>query len=603
MDARNYLNTGDEHSKNRRLELALNAYTLGTKSPDEPNQTSRANCFYRLAHFYQYKEYDLAIINYEEAEKLFTHDTDKIDCHIKIGDCHRALKNDAAAIESYQEVLSMPSANIPQKANCYKKLGLVYQNKNDIESAIQHYTQAIQLFDEMKSIPKNTYPGDCYFHRGAAYQAKGDIPSALKDYGKALGKGNFTSKEIDDYKKGTVYLILKDYQSAYSQLWGIKYDRKKDGYTTQERADRYYNLALAEQGIGDQNSTISGWQAKARATEMYHDAKKHFGKAIKYFSANNDKARAYEAWAMIYDEQKKYKKAIAKFSAAIKLFSDNTEKASCYLSRALIYIKRRDYKHALHDCNEALLQYPDDHIEKAATYFHRGEVYQAENHQALALEDFNEAIKRYPNGHFLKLICCHKKAIALQALGDHKAAINLLDQIIPLIKNKSDQAQCYFDRAKAHQALGNYDSAIQDFTTAIHIDPKSSSLIAEKFDKNQLKFIVEFYPDFYHKTLMPVLSEDQCSYANNIEEKIKKQKIAQSILTEEKASPERTTRFPFFQKPKNPEFYIPLKEPKQSSAYGSIGLTVFSPQPTITHASSETKINTDPVKTSHSKVY
>jgi tetratricopeptide (TPR) repeat protein len=169
----------------------------------------------------------------------------------------------------------------------------------------------------------------------------------------------------------------------------------------------------------------------------------------------SDSAQARERRARAYVRLGKFEKAVDDCNAALKL---NAKLADAYLTRARAENNQDELSKALDDLSKALDQNPD----RADVYVARGTLYQRmaeadvdseESHKRLdaALKDFDKAVK----------------------LNDHDSA--------SLVR-----------RAEINLALGDYQSAIDDCTNALLVDPKLAAartarargyVAKEEFDK------------------------------------------------------------------------------------------------------------------------
>lgn len=516
MDTRAFLKSGNVNY-HANIELAIDAYTKGIEFPDD-NKSDKGKCLVRRAELHaRKKEHASAIIDYKKALEICDLTTLTGVCLKGLGYSYHQLHDLDSAISTYLKAFEHLPDNDKDKADCYTKLGLVYQDKNNLQSAISYYSLAIQIFEEMKPIPKDTYPGDAYFHRGEAYLALGEKDKAFADYKIAFEESG-SMQNFDYFKRGQANLALNRYGYAIIDF-SVAHSDSNDNH---EKAICRYYQGLAHKLRSDAEFKHGPYQTWGSYHYDDRYAKKNLRKAIKRFPDTEiHKVYAYEAWAEIYIKQEHYKKAIAKFKEAIKRLDNNPEhKAACILKCAKVYFIKKNYKSAIEHCNAAIETFSQDN-NKAAVYFLLGEIYEAKHDYATASEQFDKSSKLYAADHISKKFSQYKHVCCLYALKQHKLAIVELTEIIPQFADDHlHQAKCYFNRAQCHAALGDFQAAIKDFITAIHIDAKNSKVIANLFSKNDFMWIIKNHSDFYQETIKPALNEKTLSLTMSIENKI-----------------------------------------------------------------------------------
>lgn len=129
---------------------------------------------------------------------------------------------------------------------------------------------------------------------------------------------------------------------------------------------------------------------------------------------------------------------------------------------------QRDDVHALERCNTALREDFLTRRDRAATLVNRGiiHLYRGSFHDAL--RDFDAAIAAYPNlaeGHV-------HRGVALNAFHDWRGAIESLDRGLQL--EPEEPAKAHFNRAIAHEELGDVAAAYHDYRRAAELAPEWS---------------------------------------------------------------------------------------------------------------------------------
>lgn len=120
---------------------------------------------------------------------------------------------------------------------------------------------------------------------------------------------------------------------------------------------------------------------------------------------------------------------------------------------------------ALEQCNEALTEglNPRD---RAATYVNRGVVHMNRGNSGRALADFNAAIEIEPDlaeGYI-------NRGAALLVRNDLRGAIASIDQGLQF--TPENPARAYYNRAVAHEDLGELRAAYEDYRRAAELAPE-----------------------------------------------------------------------------------------------------------------------------------
>jgi tetratricopeptide (TPR) repeat protein len=147
-------------------------------------------------------------------------------------------------------------------------------------------------------------------------------------------------------------------------------------------------------------------------------------------------------------------------SAAVVTVGDEFS-TSCYAAAAA---ERSDYS-ALEVCNTALEESFLNRHNRSATLINRGIIYLYRGQYAEALADFDAAIEADPG---LAEGYTHR-GVALLAHRDYRSAIEALDRGLAL--DPSEPAKVYFNRAIAHEELGDVAAAYHDYQRAAELAP------------------------------------------------------------------------------------------------------------------------------------
>ncbi|MFB2771163.1 tetratricopeptide repeat protein [Pelatocladus sp. BLCC-F211] len=252
-------------------------------------------------------QYHAAIINYNEALELYSHDA---DTYYKLGLARYQVGDYEGAIADYAQAIRIN----PKYIKAYNKSGLARYQLGDYEGAIADYTQAIRINPNDAIAYKNR--ADVRYFLGDKQGAIEDYTQLVKLYPQPEGKINLKNINIGDYqeqvedfvqeseldsddfiaykKRGNFRLELGDYEGAitdYTQAIKINahdadayYNRGNARYDVQDYegaiadytetlkinindADAYYNRGNARYDLGDKQGAIADFQ---KATSIYY---------------------------------------------------------------------------------------------------------------------------------------------------------------------------------------------------------------------------------------------------------------------------------------------------------------------------------------------
>ena len=171
--------------------------------------------------------------------------------------------------------------------------------------------------------------------------------------------------------------------------------------------------------------------------------------------AHNNRGNAYSA-------KGDFDHAIEDYDLAIQL---NPNYAHSYNNRGVVYLKKGDYDRAINDFDEAIRLSPS----YARAFANRAETYQIKHDYERALQDYDNAIRIDPQLRPIWNGRCWARAIIGQlqeALSDCNKALNM-----------EPDAATYDSRGLVYLKLGQYDLAIEDYSSALRLQPRLSSAL------------------------------------------------------------------------------------------------------------------------------
>lgn len=207
--------------------------------------------------------------------------------------------------------------NKKDKAFCLRKIGVIYQQLNFFDKALEYNFRAAELFDEV-----NDKDGiaNCYNNIASAYSSKGKLTSDAILFDRAIEyheKCIKIRKELKDSNNlknsynniATVYLDKNEYDKAINYL--------------QAPYEFFKKLGTDDHGI-DMTTTNLGdaWLSKAKAERK----PEYFRKALSYF---NERLNTYNAKELTESHATALQKA-----GEIYIETDQTERGLDYLLRS-----------------------------------------------------------------------------------------------------------------------------------------------------------------------------------------------------------------------------------------------------------------------------
>jgi len=141
------------------------------------------------------------------------------------------------AISDYNEAIRLN----PNYAWAYSRRGIAYRHKQDYDKAISDYTEAIRL---------NPNSVEAYYDRGNVYHDTKEYDKAISDYSEAI---TLTSNYADAYyNRGNVYRETKEYDKAISDYTEVI--RLNPNY-----ANAYYNRGIVYRDTKEYDKAISDY--------------------------------------------------------------------------------------------------------------------------------------------------------------------------------------------------------------------------------------------------------------------------------------------------------------------------------------------------------
>ena len=215
--------------------------------------------YFRRGNFYSNHEeyYDLAISDYSRSIEI----NPTYNSFNNRGLVYDDLEDFQKAIDDYLRAIAIDSS----RRHVYNNLGVAYRSLNKNKEAIDSYTKSIQ-------IDSNYY---AFSNRADLYRINEEYEKALEDSKIAIGLMNNEDRENYPFKaRGKVYYSLKNYKEAlaYADISILLNNADPIAYTF--RGDVYIDLKRYSEAIADYSKAIQldslyAYAYRNRATAKY----------------------------------------------------------------------------------------------------------------------------------------------------------------------------------------------------------------------------------------------------------------------------------------------------------------------------------------------
>lgn len=239
-----------------------------------------------------------------------------------------------------------------------------------------------------------------------------------------------------------------------------------DGYVSYEAGDyetalKRFDLTIFKKGrllVVDDAYLLF---LRANAYAMLGDYKLAIDDYSQVIQIKSDFATAFNNRGNSYSYLGENTLAINDYTKAIEIQPVYPE---AFSNRGITYKDIGNYDLAFSDFEKAIQIKPD----YAEAYNNRGNTYSKIRQFDQAINEFTKAIEIKPD--FLDAYCNRGSVYA--QIGDNKKALNDFNYIIRSIDSKD--AITYYSRGLLYYTTGQYNHALEDFTTAIQLNPNLS---------------------------------------------------------------------------------------------------------------------------------
>ncbi len=477
----NSLSNNDEVANSK--ELAIENYTKAIEL-DENHIPSLMN---RGIEYYTSNELNKAVTDFD---KILNLDKKNKVAYLHLANTLRRGQRLEDALKLYNTAISLDKdflAAYVERSIVYHMMKDLVSAENDIKKvldknpnhlnglinkaklllSLNKKDESIKIFEDLY----NKYPDnyEVCFMQGFIAQTERSLETAVMYYGKALQSD---PRAVPcHHNLARVFMELKDINRAYlhistaikiSPKVPILYLERGNIYLLTGRADlAFQDFSVASEGFPTNKEIL---EKKARAGvlsknfepafeiyEKFHKdepqnpfwvytigwanlQKGDFDKSLEYLNKalemKEDLAPAIADRAVLYSKMQKFEEAKADYEKVISMSPQVVEN---YLNFAQLYITQKDFDNAIAICDKYIAINDRD----PRTYMIKGNIYRSE-------KAYNKAIEVYTD---------------------------VLD-----ITNDSF-VDAYLARATTYKDLENYEHALEDFSSAINLQPKNPNLL------------------------------------------------------------------------------------------------------------------------------
>lgn len=403
------------------------------------------------------------------------------------GHIYYYLEDNAKALEDFKQ-----AATYDEDALLYAYRGIFTYYNGDREEALADYNRAIALDENAV---------EAYYYRGVYYRELNEYDKALSDYNRVLLA---QPRHIDALnERGLVYLYTRDYDKALADFEDVLELDPQYSFAYNNIALVYYNreqydlsienytkaLAIVESALTYNNRGLAYYYK-----DEYEKALDDFNKAINLNSGNGD---YYNNRGLVQFKLGDARAAVADYNRALSI----RESASSYNNRGDAFYALREYDNAIADYESAvrIREFADYYSDLASAYvaMSRYEEARAAGIRATeisatyadtyywlglahynlfdypsAISAFSTYLRTYPDDD----IAYYWRGLANRQDGNYNEAVSDLTRSL-----ESCVVECHFDyfgRAEAYYLLGDYNKALNDYASAIELNPSYSSAFA-----------------------------------------------------------------------------------------------------------------------------
>jgi tetratricopeptide (TPR) repeat protein len=443
--------------------------TLLELDPDHDLTSEDAEVYFRRAlGRMDAGDLDLAVADYEMATGLDPHHTQAM---YNCGLAHLRAGDNAAALVDLDEALDLtPDLTLePEVAGLFFDRGMAALNNEQLEAATTDLSLALRADPEHTAAASG---------RGMAFLGQGKLNRAVDDFSLAIdldpeNAGAYADRATAYMEQEQPELALADYDQAIA-LDPANLDPLLG------RADIRLNMGDVESAIEDFTAVVDIDPEHVQATfsrAMAHRELEQTESAItdleRVIELEPDHMQANYNLGIAYLEAEQYEAAINRFDQVLILEPENID----------VYYRRSTANQALGNVGDAIIDlsmYIENMADDDKLYSMRGDLYFEAERFHEATEDYKRAVELNPNQpeywFNLGLIGIETDELE-EALGAFDEVISLEPEMADAYFRRAEtyerMADAYEDAEDEEQASLTWESAIDDYTTILELDPEN----------------------------------------------------------------------------------------------------------------------------------
>lgn len=380
-------------------------------------------------------------------------DNEKAYVLVDLGRAYENNNNVKNAIESYKEASTRNS----QYATAYLRLGILYGQQGDLDTALQSFQQAESIYQALGNLEGRA---EVIFQRGSLFNKRNKLPEAKAQLEQAL-----TLAKANDNKSQTIKTLL--------QLCSVSFDAGETERST-EYAHQAVELAqkngmenLSTRGLVDLGNSflVRGKQPEA---EKYLEQALAAAQRSK---ARRNEARARVSMASLRQQQNRADEAMQYLQPALAFYQQGgyrSETFQCLALLARLNLQKGDYAAAdkSHEELLRLAQELNDQSLLALAHAGRGSSLMRQEKFTEALDHMNQAYALYSSQGIQRSIGYNLtgRAEVLSRLGRFDEARVLLDQAMAIANKPGGEVrrlalETQLTVAELALLQGNYENA------------------------------------------------------------------------------------------------------------------------------------------------
>jgi len=351
----------------------------------------------------------------------------------------------------------------PQDSEFYTISGEIYFRQEEYNLALKDFLKAKELKSENS---------DTYHYLGLIYMDQYEYALAIENFDKAISLDS--KNKLSSFFKDECYVKMK--KNEHLQQKTLETEQITKGFPYLDRGMFYVENNKIDLAIKDFIKYIQVEPKKAIGyfwlAVTHHKQNKNIS-ALSYFNKSIKLSETtkyyldviYHGRGKFFTDIKQYNAAINDFTKAINLNNNNED---FYISRANTYMIIKNYVAAIKDFDKAIeINKDNDH-----SFYRRGLA-------NFELDDYDKAIKDFSKA--IELNPCYSDYLIWRAkcyFEQEKYDLALKD-IEKASEDNISTVSCFW-KGMIYREKAEYESAIQEFSQAIILDPYVEEIYVER---------------------------------------------------------------------------------------------------------------------------